>query len=184
VAKDSLTLLQEAVRFAAKHHRSQDRDGSAALPYITHPIDVMNRLRYVAGVEDLEILAAAALHDVIEECGVAPEEIEDRFGARVAGLVSELTRSEPTVEETSGLDPEAIVELRSRMLLEDIARMSPDAQIVKLADRGSNLYASLRTRSGEKRTRYIRQSYLILETIPREVSPPLWDAIQQMLLGA
>lgn len=184
MAKDSLSILQDAVRFAAKHHRGQDRDGDAALPYITHPIDVMNRLRYQAGVEDLEILAAAALHDVIEECGVALDEIESRFGPRVAGLVGELTRSEPTPEEIAGLEPEAVIEFRSRMLLEDIAKMSPDAQIVKLADRGSNLYASLSTRSGEKRARYVRQSYLILETVPREVSPPLWDAIQTLLAQA
>lgn len=181
--KASLSLLQDAVRFAAKAHRGQDRDGSAALPYITHPIDVMNRLRYDAGVEDEEILAVGALHDVVEECEVEFEELADRFGERVSGLVRELTRSEPTAAETAHLSEEEIVELRSQMLLADIAKMSPEAQLVKLADRASNLNASLKTRSGEKRARYTRQSYLILETIPREVSPALWDGIQEMLKG-
>jgi len=183
VAKSSLSLLQEAVRFAAKAHRGQDRDGSAALPYFTHPIDVMNRLRYDAGVEDEEILAVGALHDVVEECGVGLDELAVRFGSRVAGLVGELTRSEPTAEEIASLSEAEVVELRSRMLLADIAKMSPEAQLVKLADRASNLNASLKTRSGEKRARYVRQSYLILETIPREVSPVLWDGIQEMLKG-
>lgn len=184
MAKTSLPLLQEAVRFAAKTHRGQDRDGDAALPYITHPIDVMNRLRYDAGVEDLEILAVGVLHDVVEECEVTFELLSARFGERVTGLVRELTRSEPAPAEIEGLDEAQIVELRSQMLLADIVRMSPEAQLVKLADRASNLNASLKTRSGEKHARYVRQSYLILETIPREISPPLWDAIQEMLRSA
>ena len=111
------------------------------------------------------------------------DELAVRFGSRVAGLVGELTRSEPTAEEIASLSEAEVVELRSRMLLADIAKMSPEAQLVKLADRASNLNASLKTRSGEKRARYVRQSYLILETIPREVSPVLWDGIQEMLKG-
>lgn len=182
--KPSLSLLQDAIRFAAKQHRGQDRDGPAALPYITHPIDVMNRLRYEAGVEDSEILAVGVLHDVVEECDISFEELSFRFGERVSGLVRELTRSEPTPAEIEGLEEAQIVELRSQMLLSDITKMSPEAQLVKLADRASNLNASLKTRSGEKRARYTRQSYLILETIPREASPALWDAIQEMLKSA
>jgi (p)ppGpp synthase/HD superfamily hydrolase len=181
VAKTELGTLQRAVRWAAKLHRGQDRDGPAALPYITHPIDVMNLLRYVAKVEDEAILAAAALHDVVEECGVSFEEIERRFGPKVAGLVKELTRREPSEQEVSGLDEEGIANLRSRILLEEIGRQSPEAQRVKLADRLSNLRGAYATRTGAKLNRYVEQSRAILKIIPRKVSPPLWDEIRALL---
>lgn len=141
----------------------------------------MNRLRYLAGEEDEEILCAAALHDVVEECGTPLEEIEERFGTRVAELVEELTRKEPTEQEAAGLDEDELAALRSRMLLEEIAQMSPDAQRIKLADRLSNLTSYVVTRQGEKLARYVRQSYMVLEIIPREVSPALWDGIQELL---
>jgi hypothetical protein len=67
------------------------------------------------------------------------------------------------------------------MLLEEIGRMSPDAQCVKLADRLSNVREGRRTKLGDKLTRYLGQTYLILETIPREVNPGLWDAIRDEL---
>lgn len=181
VGKPEDSKLQRAVRWAAKLHRGQDREGTSPLPYITHPIDVMNRLRYLAQEEDEEILCAAALHDVVEECGTPFAEIEERFGARVAGLVKELTRQEPTEEETAGLAEDQVAALRSRMLLDEIAEMSADAQRVKLADRLSNLSSYLVTRRGEKLARYVRQSYMMLEIVPREVSPALWDGIQEVL---
>lgn len=71
--------------------------------------------------------------------------------------------------------------LRSDMLLAEIAQMSPDAQQIKLADRLSNLREGFRTKAGEKLARYIRQSRQILEIIPREVNPGLWDAIEAEL---
>ena len=181
---ESLVVLHKAIKWAEKLHRGQDRDGPSPLPYLTHPVDVACKLRYLGRVEDATDLCAALLHDVVEECGVAPAKIAKRFGAEVEGLVRELTRTEPTQGEAAGLTPEQLWEVRSRMLLDDIRRMSARAQRIKLADRLSNLEAALATRSGEKLARYVRQSYLILEAIPRDVSPPLWDAIRSLLEGA
>ncbi|MFN3682492.1 MAG: HD domain-containing protein [Fimbriimonadaceae bacterium] len=178
---ESRGILHKALKWAEKLHRGQERDGPSPLPYATHPVDVACKLRYLAGVEDATDLCAALLHDVVEECGVPPAKVAKRFGEEVGGLVRELTRTEPTPDEASGLTPEQLWELRSRMLLDDIRRMSVRAQRIKLADRLSNLEAALATRSGEKRDRYVRQSYLILEAIPRDVAPPLWDAIRSLL---
>lgn len=179
-----MKLLHDAVRFAAKQHRGQERDGPVPLPYITHPLDVMNRLRYAGRVEDEAILAAAALHDLVEECDVTFDDLEERFGERVAGLVRELTRREPTDRETAGMSDEQIADLRSQWLLDEIARQSPDAQQVKLADRLSNLTAALATRTGEKRERYVRQSERILGIIPRDVNPHLWDELERLVASA
>jgi (p)ppGpp synthase/HD superfamily hydrolase len=173
--------VQEAIRWAAKLHDGQQRDGDDPLPYITHPIEVLVNLRYVGGVTDEDLLCVAVLHDTIEECGADPADIESKFGKRVRELVQKLTRREPTEEEKEGMSREEIWQLRANMLLEEIDRMSPDAQRVKLADRLSNLREGIRTKWGDKLLRYLGHSALILETVPREVNPPLWDAIRDLL---
>jgi guanosine-3',5'-bis(diphosphate) 3'-pyrophosphohydrolase len=181
MAKPELSLLQEAVKWAARLHRGQDRDGPYPLPYLTHPMDVLSLVRYKAGVTDEDILCTAALHDVMEMCGVDREDVEKRFGPRVASLVVELTRREPSLEETAGLSKDAVWQLRSDILLEEIRMMSPEARIVKLADRLSNVVEGLATRKGKRLERYRRQSFLILEIVPRETAPALWDGIRQAL---
>lgn len=172
-----MTILHEAQKFAYKHHKKQDRDGECPLPYFTHAADVVNILRYEAMETDPEILAAGFLHDVIEETDATLPHLEELFGARVTGLVMELTRDEPSPEVRASLDSKELWALRSRLLLDGISRMSTDAQRVKLADRVSNLRGSLATRKGEKLTRYLSQSKQILEIIPREVCPNLWDLV-------
>ncbi|MCG9895498.1 MAG: HD domain-containing protein [Fimbriimonadaceae bacterium] len=179
-----MTLLHRATLFAAEAHPGQDRDGEAALPYLHHPLEVARNLRWVAGVTDPEMLAAALLHDVVEETGRTLEELEDRFGTRVAGLVRELTRTEPSAEQTEGLSRDEVRELRSRMLLEEIARMSPEAQIIKLCDRLSNLEEAGWTRSEKRYRRYVKQSRRFLEIIPRTVNPPAWDRLRQEIAAA
>jgi (p)ppGpp synthase/HD superfamily hydrolase len=173
--------LDKAIQLAAKWHAGEERDGENPLPYITHPMEVLVNLRYVGGVTDEDMLCAAALHDVLEESDATPEEIAAAVGARVRDLVQELTRREPTKKETAGLTKEEVWQLRADMLLTEIARMSHAAQAVKLADRLSNVREGKRTKLGQKLERYLAHTYLILETVPREVNPALWDAIQAEL---
>lgn len=175
-----MKLLHQSQKFAFKHHKKQERDGDCPLPYFTHPADVVNILRYEALETDPEVLAAGFLHDVIEETAATLEELEEKFGPRVTGLVMELTRDEPSDEVRATLDEKELWELRSQLLLDGVARMSPEAQRVKLADRVSNLRGSRATRKGEKLDRYLRQSKLILERIPRDVSPQLWDLVASL----
>lgn len=176
-----MTKLAKAIRFAAKLHREQFREGEPQLPYITHPVDVINKLAYIGRVTDEDILCAAALHDVLEETEADIEKIEDKFGERVATLVKELTREEPTEKVSKSLSEDALRDLRNTLLLAGVKKMSPEARSVKLADRLSNLQAAEQTRTGEKLERYRAQSRDILKIIPRETSPALWDAIDGML---
>src|SRR5579859_1540055 len=137
--------VDRAIRLAAELHKGQVRDGEKALPYIVHPIEVLSNLRYVGGVTEEDMLVAAALHDTVEESGVELTGLKKDFGPRVESLVKELTREEPSPEQTVGLTPDEIWSLRSKMLLAEIARMSRDAQQLKLADRLSNVKEGLRT---------------------------------------
>lgn len=163
-------------------HRGQDRDGPSPLPYASHPADVVCKLRYIGGVADEDLLAAALLHDVLEETEISSSALRKAFGDRVADLVQELTREEPTAEVAQALSQEELVELRSKLLLEGIAKMSPDAQAIKLADRLSNLEGARITRGPKKLARYEKQSQKILKIIPRKVNPSLWDLIERLLI--
>lgn len=181
VQSKGVSKLDEAIQLAGKLHEGQVRDGEHALPYVVHPIEVLVNLRNVGGVVDEEMLIAAALHDTVEESGADVSKIEKRFGKRVAGLVRELTREEPKKKQIEGLSPDEVWLLRSTMLLEEIGRMSIEAQTIKLADRLSNVRDALRTKSGEKLERYLAQTSQILRIIPRDINPPLWDAISAEL---
>ena len=175
--KVALPLVHKALRRSVKAHKKQDRDGEAPLPYATHPIDVLSLLRYDAGILDQEILAAALLHDVLEETDEKLQDIEDDFGERVARIVKELTRVEP---DRTGLSPEEVWQVRTQAMLEEIDHMSEEAKVIKLADRASNLRTALLTRSGEALNNYVRQSHFILEHIDREVCPILWDRVKDL----
>lgn len=179
--KAVISPLHKAVKLAAKLHRGQDRDGADPLPYLTHPLQVLSLVRYKAGIKDEDVLCAAVLHDVVEMGGASASDIDKRFGPRVAALVTELTRREPDAAEIAGLSRDEIWQLRSDILLDEIRDMSPQAKAIKLADRLSNLEEGLATREGKKLERYVRQTYLILEIVPREAGPQLWDAIREAL---
>lgn len=173
--------LGRALKFAYKAHRGQERDGESPLPYLSHPVDVLCRLRYVAGIKDSTMLCAALLHDVLEETRATAKDIEAEFGTDVRRLVEAMTRREPLPETTAGLKEAQVWRLRNDMLLREIAEMPDKAKTLKLADRCSNLEAAIATRSGEKLSRYLWQSACILAMIDRKVCPPLWDQIAAML---
>lgn len=82
--KRGFSMIQEAARFAAKAHEGVLRKGSR-LPYIVHPMEVA--LIVSVMTDDPEVIAAAYLHDVIEDAGVTYEELKEKFGKRVADLV-------------------------------------------------------------------------------------------------
>ncbi|MDI9641285.1 HD domain-containing protein [Kamptonema cortianum] len=171
-------FLQRALQLALERHSGQWRDGQTPLPYVFHPIGVMHNLIHTGGIRDESILAAALLHDLVEETETSILEIQSEFGSRVAELVREVTRIEPTESERRGLTAEEIWELRTNRLLAEISAMSTDAQCIKLADRLDNLRESSATRSPKKHERYLRQTIRILAIIPEDVNKPLWHAVE------
>lgn len=84
---NNLHLIRDARNFAFEAHEGQERDGGE--PYIVHPHQVAEILNQTT--KDPEIIAAAWLHDTVEDCGVTYEELTERFGQRVSDLVKEVT---------------------------------------------------------------------------------------------
>ncbi len=79
-------LIDAALIFAAQAHRGQVRKGTGT-PYIVHPVGVM-LLLIQAGEHDPELLAAALLHDTLEDADVTEAALRDQFGPRVAEIVA------------------------------------------------------------------------------------------------
>ena len=127
-----MALFEEAVRFAARAHEGQKRKGSDA-PYLIHPLEVAAICATVTS--DPEILAAAVLHDVVEDAGVKPEELRARFGDLVANLVSAETEDKRT-----DLPPAETWRIRKEESLEALKRAKdPGVAILWLGDKLSNL---------------------------------------------
>ncbi len=150
-----LTLVEQAFEFSASAHRGQKR--LSGDDYISHAIEVAKIL--VAQHLDSVTIAAALLHDVVEDADVGLNEIRERFGEEVAGLVDGLTK-------ISSLTFRSAAEAQSenyRKLLLSIAR---DARVimVKLADRLHNM-RTLKHLPPDKQRR------IALET--REIYAPL-----------
>lgn len=169
--------LELAIEFAVAAHAGDYRDGDTPLPYVSHVIEVMSLLRYVGGVLDEELLVIACLHDVLEETSCTPDLLEEQFGSRVAQGVVALTRYEPTTAERESLTEKQIWELRSSILLAEIAQMPQEIQAVKLADRLANIRQAKVTRKPKKLARYKRQTEEMLRLIPSSVNPTLWQAV-------
>jgi (p)ppGpp synthase/HD superfamily hydrolase len=126
--RTGLPLLFQALQFAADHHRDDRRKGSAASPYINHPIAVASEL-VEAGVDVPEVLAAALLHDTVEDTVATPEAIEREFGERVRELVEAVT-------------DEQSLPSRERKRLQEVHApgLDPRAKLIKIADKTCNAH--------------------------------------------
>lgn len=125
--------VREAYRFAEEAHRDQLRKSGE--PYITHPVAVAEILASLR--MDADTVAAGLLHDTLEDCGVAPEELERRFGLAVRKLVEGETKVSK-LYKLANLEGE---EKRAEDLRQMFIAMAEDVRIiiVKLADRLHNL---------------------------------------------
>jgi len=124
----ALSIVIEAAAFAADRHRGQRRKDAAASPYINHPLTVARILAVEAGVTDPVVLAAALLHDTVEDTQTTEGELRERFGDEVAAVVLEVT-------DDKDLDKV----MRKRLQVEHAANLSSRAKLVKLADKTANL---------------------------------------------
>jgi len=98
VVEQDFKLWQKAVSFAARQHSGQLRkDGRT--PYFAHPVRVAMTVRDIFEVGDPEVLAAAILHDVIEDTTTDYDDLLQEFGRHVADLVASLTKDSRLPEE-------------------------------------------------------------------------------------
>ncbi len=128
----AIQQVLDAARFAAEKHARQKRKGTAAEPYLNHLVEDAGLVATTLAVSDTNLVIAALLHDTIEDTDTTREELIARFGTDVADLVSELTD-----------DKELPKEERKRLQIENAPKLSIRAQVIKLADKLSNLRAIL-----------------------------------------
>lgn len=129
-------LLDRAIIFAVKAHAGTERRGKG-FPYIVHPMEAMEIVATMT--PDQELLAAAALHDTVEDTDVTIEEIRSVFGDRVATLVAH-----ESDEAMPGVSEEESWHARKQAAIDRLTRAPYDAKIVALGDKLSNMRAIAR----------------------------------------
>jgi len=142
-----------ALELCLSLHEGQIRnDGS---PYAQHPIRVAGIvMQYKESHMKRHLLAAAFLHDVLEDCYMSYIELKEKFGNLVAELVIELTTN-PAEKRRMG---------KAEYLAIKMSKMSSWALVIKLADRLDNI-SDLENMSEEKRVNKINETYYIIANI-------------------
>jgi guanosine-3',5'-bis(diphosphate) 3'-pyrophosphohydrolase len=172
-AGTDLGAILKAASFAAEKHRDQRRKDAESSPYINHPITLANVLANEGNVTDPDVLCAALLHDTIEDTETTADELRGIFGDTVTGIVLEVTddKSLPKAE-------------RKRLQIEHAAHASPQAKLVKLADKICNLRDILASPpadwSVERKQEYFDWSAKVITGV-RDVHPGLALAFDQLL---
>jgi guanosine-3',5'-bis(diphosphate) 3'-pyrophosphohydrolase len=126
----ALEKVLAAALFAAQKHAR--RKGPADVPYINHLLEVAHTISEHSDPADTDLIVAALLHDVVEDTPTSLAEVEQLFGSDVAALVAEVT-------DDKSLPKAARKELQVR----NAPKKSQRAQMIKLADKISNLRSIL-----------------------------------------
>jgi len=162
-ASEASPLLRRASETARAAHDGQIRSGSGGMPYIEHPRAVAELLAEHGYGE--EVIAAAVLHDVVEDSEITVAELRESFGEPVAGLVAALSDDESIESYRERKD-----EHRAR-----VAAAGPDALAIYCADKLTNIAT-------------LRRAYAVQgEAVGEEFKPPLdlkvevWEADLEML---
>ena len=130
------TLLDRAIIFAVHAHAGTERRGKG-FPYIVHPMEAVVIVSTIT--PDQELLAAAALHDVIEDTDITVGTLRAEFGERVAALVA--AESDVVIE---GMSESESWHERKAFAISRLSRATHDAKIVALGDKLSNMRAIAR----------------------------------------
>lgn len=134
---DTVSVFERAISYATRAHAGAKRKGTG-IPYIVHPIEAAAIASTMT--TDEEMLAAAVLHDVLEDTDTTPEELEQLFGARILKLVQNETEN-----KRKDLPPQETWRIRKQetiTFLQDEA--SREAKMLALADKLSNMRAIYR----------------------------------------
>jgi guanosine-3',5'-bis(diphosphate) 3'-pyrophosphohydrolase len=169
---DGTGLVLRAARFAAWKHRDQRRKGRGHLPYINHPLDLAHVLWFEGGIEDPVVLAAALLHDTIEDTQTSLQELQGEFGPQIAEIVMEVT-DEPSLDWRA----------RKRLQISRARNASTAAKLVKLADKICNLRSLIASPpqgwSEERQRNYFDWSKAVIDQL-RGINPALEQRFDQV----
>ncbi|MDC1288138.1 HD domain-containing protein [Gammaproteobacteria bacterium] len=125
---ENASLLLKALHYAADMHRDQRRKDAEGSPYINHPINVAQILSDIGGVDDVEVLSAAILHDTVEDTKATLHDIELAFGLRIARIVEEVTDDKSLKKKE-----------RKQAQIDHAGHTSREGALVKVADKIANV---------------------------------------------
>lgn len=126
-----MTTVERAIQFAVFAHAGTKRKGKER-PYILHPIEAMTIAASLT--EDEDVLAAAVLHDVIEDTNLNEEDIEREFGPRVKALV--MAESE---DKMKTMEASFSWKLRKQATIDHLKGIDREAKMICLGDKLANL---------------------------------------------
>ena len=139
-------LWREAAGFAAPKHAGQLRKDKQT-PYIAHPFRVAMIVRDVFEIDDPIALAAALLHDVIEDTTADYDDLEEQFGREIADVVAALTK-DMRMQESA----------REKVYDEQLAKAPWQARAIKLADVYDNLIDCIDDKMKVKATSKVKRA--------------------------
>lgn len=153
-------LSKKAEQFARKKHQGQMREFSNE-PYFNHVKRVSENIKkYKKSHKSEELVAAAFLHDTLEDTDTTYEEIENKFGKLIASLVEEMSNNK---KEISCLSKKRYLASK----LSDTEKMSSWGLCLKLSDRLDNI-SDLNKTSSEFKKKYIEETEYILKTLEKK----------------
>jgi (p)ppGpp synthase/HD superfamily hydrolase len=130
VLRDHVALVTRAADFAARKHVDLCRKGASQEPYINHLAEVACLLAETLEEPDAHLVAAGWLHDTLEDTNTTKDELENLFGLLVTEIVVEVTDDKSLPRD-----------VRKRLQVENTAKKSLSARLLKIADKTSNLRA-------------------------------------------
>jgi guanosine-3',5'-bis(diphosphate) 3'-pyrophosphohydrolase len=130
-----ILLISRAWNFSAQRHVNQKRKGEAQEPYVNHLAEVAELVATATEGRDANLVAAAVLHDTVEDTATFPAELASVFNADIANLVAEVTDNKKLSKAE-----------RKKLQVEHAAAKSERAKIIKLADKTSNLRSLVKSR--------------------------------------
>jgi len=173
ILEHEVARILEAVRFAAEKHKDQKRKNPSQTPYIIHPIGVSRTLLTLGNVRDTDVLIGALLHDTVEDTETTFEEIRGRFGARVEGIVRELTDDKSLPKQE-----------RKRLQIVNAPHKSLEAAQIKLSDKLYNLNDLARVPpadwSQERIDEYFKWAKEVVDALP-DANPAVKAAVDQVI---
>lgn len=141
--------ILDVLQFATEAHKHQRRKYDQA-PYVNHLIEVAHLISNIGNITDIEILAAALLHDILEDTETSEVELSRRFGSTVTDMVIALTDDKSL----------SLAERREKQL-QELPSKPKSIKIIKLADHCSNIAATPEDWSEDRVTEYMDWSWKV-----------------------
>lgn len=167
-----MNAILKAARYARDAHAHQKRKYTDE-PYIIHPMRVAGRVMLLPDATE-EMVVAAWLHDVIEDCGKTEADLAAQFGERVAGFVASLTNPSASQKHLPRAERKAIDR-------EHLSRQCREVVLIKLCDRIDNVLDLARCPDANFLQKYGEESKALAEAL-RSQSSELYEELCRTLL--